>query len=178
MRRTLALCAIVSGGLYVLIHLSGIPVHDQSRVPFPDGLLADRIVIEKAKHKLTIYKEDRPIRTYQASLGRGGLEAKAIEGDGRTPEGAYRIAGRNSRSAYHLSLKISYPELRDIEAARLRGQSPGGDIMIHGIRNGLGWVDGLHRWVDWTAGCVAVTNDEIEELWRVVPDDTPVEIRP
>jgi murein L,D-transpeptidase YafK len=81
-------------------------------------------------------------------------------------------------SDFHRALHLSYPKERDIDQAAARGVSPGGDIMIHGIRNGLGWIGAFHRRTDWTAGCIAVTDFEIEEIWRAVPDGTPVEIRP
>jgi len=144
----------------------------------PGALRADRIVIEKAAHRLTLFAGDRAVKTYAVALGHGGTAPKTRQGDGRTPEGRYRIDGRNPGSRYHLALHISYPEARDIQAAGARGVSPGGDIMIHGLPNGLGAIGSLHRTTDWTAGCIAVTDDEIEEIWRAVPDGTPVEIRP
>jgi murein L,D-transpeptidase YafK len=139
---------------------------------------ADRILIEKKAHAMTLFSGGHPLRRYAVALGRGGLEPKAREGDDKTPEGLYRIDARNARSAFHLALHISYPEARDTERAAARAENPGSDIMIHGIRNGLGWLGSLHRRLDWTAGCVAVTDPEIEEIWRVVPIGTPVEIRP
>ena len=100
------------------------------------------------------------------------------EGDNRVPEGRYRIEGRNAQSAFYLSLHISYPDAADASRAHSRGDAPGGDIMIHGIRNGLGWVGRFHRWIDWTAGCIAVTDGEIKEIWTAVPDGAAVEIKP
>jgi murein L,D-transpeptidase YafK len=94
----------------------------------------------------------------------------------KVPEGDYRITGRNPRSAFHLSLRIGYPTPPQAQAARSRGVAPGGDIMIHGLGNGFGWIGGANRRLDWTRGCVAVTNAEIEEIWRLVPDGTLVEI--
>jgi murein L,D-transpeptidase YafK len=99
-------------------------------------------------------------------------------GDGRTPEGIYSVDGRNPKSAFHFSLHLSYPNSADTARASAMGVPPGGDIMIHGIKNGLGWLGSLHRFVDWTQGCVAVTNDEIEEIWDMVPDGIRVEIVP
>lgn len=126
---------------------------------------------------MTLLRDGEPLRTYAVAIGRGGLEAKTREGDGLTPEGHYHINGRNPGSGYHLSLRISYPDAKDRAAAAARGESPGGDIMIHGLRNGFGWLGPVQHLVDWTQGCVAVTNEEVEEIWRVVPDGTPVEIR-
>jgi murein L,D-transpeptidase YafK len=103
---------------------------------------------------------------------------KRCQGDNRTPEGTYRISGRNRHSSYHRSLRISYPDEGDRKRARALGCSPGGDIMIHGLPNGRGAIGALHRMYDWTAGCIAVTNPEIEEIWAAVPDGTEIEIRP
>jgi len=96
----------------------------------------------------------------------------------KTPEGVYKIDNRNAQSSFHLALHISYPSNDDNARAAERGVSAGFDIMIHGIRNGLGWMGAFHRRKDWTAGCIALNNEEIEELWRVTPDGTTIEIRP
>lgn len=156
--------------------LAGSVVRDQS--PLSPALLADRIVVHKAERELLLVAEGKTLKRYRIALGGHPRGHKTQEGDRRTPEGAYRIAGRNPRSAYHLSLRISYPNEDDRMQAARRGVSPGGDIMIHGLPNGFGWIGRLHRWVDWTAGCIAVTDSEIEEIWRSVPDGTPVEIKP
>jgi murein L,D-transpeptidase YafK len=103
---------------------------------------------------------------------------KQREGDGRTPEGRYAIDFKNPRSRFHLALRISYPDASDRDSARRRGVPPGGDIMIHGLPNGLGWLGKYHLWRDWTDGCIAVTNGQIEEIWASVDVGTPVEIRP
>lgn len=137
----------------------------------------DRIVVHKAKHEMVLLRAGKILRVYQVALGRGGLEAKQEAGDNKVPEGTYHIAGRNVASAYHRSLKIGYPTPRQLEDARARGIDPGGAIMIHGIRNGLGWIGPLHRQIDWTRGCVAVTNSEIEEIWQLVPNGTIIDIR-
>ena len=101
-----------------------------------------------------------------------------MKGDNKTPEGTYTIESRNRRSDFHFSLRISYPNEKDRKRAKELGVSPGGDIMIHGIKNGLSYVGGFHSTVDWTEGCIAVTNKEMEEIARLVPNGTPVEIRP
>ena len=142
------------------------------------SVLADHILIEKAAHKMTLYAGDHILKTYTVALGRGGLEAKGWRGDNKTPEGNYKIDSRNPHSLFHLSLHISYPNQEDIARATTQGKDPGGDIMIHGIRNGLGWIGTLQRKFDWTAGCIAVTDPEIEEIWSLIPDGTAVEIRP
>jgi len=140
--------------------------------------MSDRVVILKSDHRLILYSGDVVIKTYGIAIGRGGLMPKEREGDRRTPEGRYRIDRRKKNSRFHRALHNSYPNEVDRKRAEKLEVNPGGDIMIHGIRNGLGWLGSLHRTFDWTSGCVAVTDSEIEEIWNLVPDGTPVEIRP
>jgi len=139
---------------------------------------ADSVLILKKDHLLELLKGGKVIRTYRVALGRGGLAAKEREGDELTPEGNYIIDSRNAASHYHKALHISYPNVEDRQRAAKLGVSPGGAIMIHGLPNGLGWMGPAHRAYDWTLGCVAVTDAEIDEIWDMVPDGTPVEIRP
>jgi murein L,D-transpeptidase YafK len=146
--------------------------------PLASEASANRLVVDKTDRTLTLFQDERPLKTYRVALGRGEPGAKRQEGDGKTPEGSYRIVGRNPRSGYHLSLRVSYPEAEDISIAKRIGAPPGGDIMIHGLKNGLGFVGAAHRLMNWTDGCIAVTNDEMDEIWRVVRDGSPIEIRP
>jgi murein L,D-transpeptidase YafK len=146
--------------------------------PLPSGTTIDRIVVEKSARKLSIFRGEEKIKTYRVALGRNPVGAKEQEGDMKTPEGIYKIDNRNAQSNFHLALHISYPSDEDNARVTERGVPAGFDIMIHGIRNGVGWIGAFHRWEDWTAGCIALTDEEIEELWRVTPDGTPVEIRP
>jgi murein L,D-transpeptidase YafK len=146
--------------------------------PLHPGSVADAVLIDKGDKTLSLIRDGRVLKTYRVSFGGNPVGHKQREGDERTPEGSYRIEGRNPRSGFHRSLHVSYPNRRDVERARAAGVSPGGDIMIHGIRNRLGWLGRMHRWVNWTDGCVAVTNREMDEIWRAVPDGTPIEIRP
>jgi tetratricopeptide (TPR) repeat protein len=139
---------------------------------------ADSIVIEKKERRLTLFSKGRPIKTYKIALGGNPVGPKERQGDNKTPEGTYIIDSRIKDSRYHLSLHISYPNEKDKKRARQLGVSPGGDIMIHGIKNGFSWVGDLHTEVDWTKGCIAVTDDEIEEIDQLVPNGTTVEIRP
>lgn len=139
---------------------------------------ADRVLILKKEHKLMLLSGGAVIRTYSVAIGKGGLSPKQRKGDHKTPEGLYKIDRRKENSSFHRALHISYPNEADIERASKLGVEPGGDIMIHGIANGLGWIGSLHRLIDWTDGCVAVTDAEIDEVWSLVPDGTPVEIRP
>ena len=151
-------------------------------IPAPSAIrtevLVDRVRIEKASRTLILFSGDEVLKTYHVSLGRHPAGRKETRGDGRTPEGRYIIDGRNANSRFHLALHISYPDDNDRARAKALGTDPGGEIMIHGLTNGLGWLGRLHRLVDWTNGCIAVTNAEIEEIWGLVPDGTAVEIVP
>ena len=118
------------------------------------------------------------LKTYKIALGSEPNGPKTRQGDHRTPEGVYVIDSRNAQSKFHRSLHISYPNAADREHARKLGVSPGGDIFIHGLPNGYGFIGAAHRARDWTDGCVAVTDQEIEEIWKLVDNGTPVEIRP
>lgn len=145
----------------------------------PTALLAqdvDHIIIDKSARTLELMAGAKTIKTYRSiKLGDAPRGHKQFEGDEKTPEGEYRIDGRNGGSRYHLSLRISYPNAADREHARRAGRSPGGDIFIHGQPNG----SALTRIpFDWTDGCIALSNGEIEELWRQVKVGTRVTIRP
>jgi murein L,D-transpeptidase YafK len=146
--------------------------------PTPTRQTADSILILKKDHVLELLKGGKVIRTYKVALGRGGLAPKEREGDGRTPEGHYIIDSRNAESHYHKALHISYPNAEDSKRAAKLGVAPGGAIMIHGLPNGMGWLGAAHRLYDWTLGCIAVTDQEIDEIWDMAPTGTPVEIRP
>lgn len=139
---------------------------------------ADKILIEKKERRLTLISKGKVLKTYQIALGGNPNGPKERQGDNKTPEGTYVIDSRNKDSRYHLSLHISYPNEKDKKRARELGVSPGGDIMIHGIKNGFSWVGDLHTEVDWTKGCIAVTDEEIEEIEKLAPNGTIVEIRP
>ncbi len=149
-----------------------------SRRPLSAGTRADLVVVDKSERRLTLMSGGREVRSYDIALGPSPEGHKQQEGDGRTPEGRYVIDWRNVNSAFHRSLHISYPNAGDRARARRRGVDPGGAIMIHGLPNGMGTLGGLHVASDWTLGCIAVTSEEIEEIWRVVRDGTPIEIGP
>jgi L,D-peptidoglycan transpeptidase YkuD (ErfK/YbiS/YcfS/YnhG family) len=140
--------------------------------------LADKVLIEKIERRLTLLSKGEVIKTYKIALGGNPVGPKERQGDNKTPEGTYIIDSRNRDSGYHLSLHISYPNEKDKMRAKQLGVSPGGDIMIHGIKNGLSWVGASHAEVDWTKGCIAVTDEEMEEIYKLVPNGTIVEIRP
>jgi murein L,D-transpeptidase YafK len=143
-----------------------------------DGVKVDRVIIEKGERRLTLLRGQEAYRTYSVALGAAPKGPKRFEGDQRTPEGVYAIDFRNANSTYHLALRISYPNEFDRMRALEAGLDPGGQIMIHGLRNGQGWLGQRHLGDDWTDGCIAVTNAEIEEIWSLVDLGTPVEIRP
>jgi murein L,D-transpeptidase YafK len=144
--------------------------------PSPAGP-ADRIYISKSEHWMAVYRQGEIIREFRVALGRGGLKPKVRAGDGRVPEGLYTISAHNPNSAYHRSLRINYPSAEQSAEAAARGLRAGGDIMIHGLPNGRGWIGSRHRTVDWTDGCIAITNPEMDWLYQAVPDGTPIEIR-
>jgi murein L,D-transpeptidase YafK len=139
---------------------------------------ADRILIEKKARRLILISKGEVLKTYKIALGGNPNGPKEMQGDNKTPEGTYVIDSRNRGSNYYRSLRISYPNEKDKMRANELGVSPGGDIMIHGIKNGFSWVGDAHTEVDWTRGCIAVTDEEIEEIDKLVPDGTLVEIRP
>jgi murein L,D-transpeptidase YafK len=118
------------------------------------------------------------IKTYAIALGGNPTGDKELEGDKRTPEGKYFIDGKNPNSDYHKNLGISYPDKTDIAEASDRNVKPGGEIKIHGIRNGFGFIGKFHRITDWTAGCIALTDDEVDELYECVKTGTPIIINP
>jgi len=138
----------------------------------------DLIRVYKHDHWMAVYRDGQIVREFFVSLGRGGLGPKRHWGDGRVPEGVYPITAHNPRSSYHLSLRIGYPTAQQVAVAREAGLNAGGDIMIHGLPNGNGWIGSRQMRLDWTEGCIALTNPEIEWLYRVVADGTPIEIYP
>ena len=148
--------------------------------PNPNAVafVADSIVVEKSRRTMTLYNQGTPVRIYFIALGQNPLGDKIGIGDNRTPEGIYYIAGHNPASKYHLSLRVSYPNEQDVAEARARGRAPGGDIMIHGLPRGFENVGADHRQRDWTNGCIAVTNAEIEEIWSAIPDGAAIHIKP
>lgn len=142
----------------------------------PAGIKADSILVDKSDRTLILYKANEEVARYKnIRFGDAPEGHKRFEGDERTPEGRYTIDGRNPGSSYHLSLRISYPNASDRAYAEARGKSPGGDIFIHGQPNGR---NGGPIKSDWTDGCIALSNTEVEQIWRVVPDGTVITIRP
>lgn len=144
-------------------------------IPERRGLAGDYVLVDKSDRTLTVYQGSRPLRIFRAiQFGDAPMGHKRFQGDERTPEGLYTIDLRNPQSSYYLSLRISYPNAADRAFAAQYGRSPGGDIYIHGQPNAMTY--GRMRG-DWTDGCIALSNEEMAELWRLVPDGTPIEIR-
>jgi len=142
------------------------------------GTIADRILVAKSTRTMTLFSKGKPLRTYKVALGGQPVGAKERVGDHKTPEGHYVVAVKLANSQFYRALRISYPNAQDIQRARKLGVDPGGLVEIHGLGRRFGWLGTLHRKTDWTDGCVAVTNEEIDEIWKLVPGGTPVEIRP
>ena len=141
-------------------------------------LHTDRVVVLKSERTLQLVNHERLIKAYKVALGGDPIGPKTRQGDHKTPEGSYVLDFRNAHSKFYKAIHISYPSARDRAAAREQGASPGGDVFLHGLPNGFGYLGAAHRLKDWTDGCIAVTNAEIDEIWGAVPDGTPIEIQP
>lgn len=139
---------------------------------------ADRIEVHKADRTMNLLRDGKVLKTYKVALSTVPSGAKDREGDHKVPEGLYLVDRKNPHSTFHLALHINYPNAADRERAKKLGVRPGGDIEIHGLGPKFGWIGAAHRKVDWTDGCVAVTNEEIEEIWEMVDVGTPVSIVP
>ena len=177
MKRLLRLLALVVFERRCLDGLAGLC--PASRAPPPQSAAVDRIdriLIEKSARRLTASRDGETVLEFPIALGFAPAGDKEQEGDGKTPEGVFRIDRRNPNSAYHLSLGINYPQPEDRARAQTAGVSPGGDIFIHGQPNAVGNLVTLPG--DWTAGCIAVSNEQMETLWRLAEIGTEVEIRP
>jgi murein L,D-transpeptidase YafK len=161
-----------------LLAASLLAPREEVALPPPPPLTGqiDRIVIEKAARRMQLFQGDRAVRTYRIALGFAPEGDKQRQGDGKTPEGEFTVDRRNGSSAFHLSLGLDYPRPEDRAMAAAGGYDPGGDIFIHGQPNAL--PEGLKLRGDWTAGCIAVTNSEMREIWAVTPIGTKVEVRP
>jgi murein L,D-transpeptidase YafK len=139
---------------------------------------ADRVVVYKSERKLVLLSQGKEVRSYKVALGSEPVGPKTRHGDHRTPEGLYTLDSRNPNSHFYKAFHISYPNPKDIATAKKLGVSPGGDIMLHGLPKEYAWVGKAHTLHDWTDGCIAVTNEEMDELWKLVPVGTPIEIKP
>ena len=142
-----------------------------------DNITIDKIVVFKSEHKLFAYSKNQLVVIYKVAIGKNPIGAKEYEGDLKTPEGLYIINSKNPYSGYHKNLGISYPNNNDIKKARQLGKPAGGDIKLHGLKNGQGYIGKFLRWKDWTNGCIALTNSELDELYNHTPIGTSIEIR-
>ena len=142
------------------------------------GEKADFVVVEKSKNLLSLYKADRLLASYHAVFGGNPVGPKEMKGDDKTPEGRYILDSKKSNSAFHKAFHVSYPNSKDIERAKKLGVDPGGDIMVHGQKNGLGWASFISQRFNWSKGCVALSNEDIDAMWEAVDAGTSIEIRP
>jgi murein L,D-transpeptidase YafK len=166
----------LAAALVVLAVTPGEPVRAQ--IPHFKPAKADLVIVRKAARSLELLEAGRVIASYRIALGRAPDGPKRQEGDGRTPEGVYTLDWRNANSNFHRSLHISYPRAWDDLRALRWGVSPGGEIMVHGLPNGVSAARVGHPYVDWTDGCIALTNEEIDEIWARVDDGTTIIIYP
>lgn len=148
------------------------------RFQFYEGPQVTSVVINKSSRKLYLLHKEEVLREYDVDLGFAPQGHKQFEGDGKTPEGTYVIDRRNPNSRYHLSVGISYPNVEDRATAEAAGKKPGGEIFIHGQPNNPKERKRAARVSDWTAGCIAVSNDDIEEIYAMVQDGTTIALRP
>jgi murein L,D-transpeptidase YafK len=170
-----AIATVVSIAFSIAVAFMAVPIASaQAAWPpplAPASKRADEIRVDKSERRMELLRDGKAIKTYRILLGDAPVGHKRQQGDERTPEGRYSITFRNDKSRFHLSLRISYPDEADRAQAQARGVDPGGDIMIHGST-----PPGYSR--DWTDGCIALTNQQIEEVWRLVPVGTPIIISP
>jgi murein L,D-transpeptidase YafK len=162
--------------LLILCVCGALPVDSQTTST--PAKKADRIVIVKSTRTMTLMNGGKVLKTYKVALSAHPIGGKERVGDDKTPEGLYSVDWKNAQSKFHLALHVSYPNAADRERAKKLGVDPGGEIEIHGIGAKYGYLGALHRQVDWTAGCIAVTNEEIDEIWKLVAVGTPIEIKP
>jgi murein L,D-transpeptidase YafK len=173
MNKKLSAVSVISS-VFVLLSLSCI-----CSEPAQASLLkADKVVVIKGERLMMLLKNGEILKTYKVALGRNPVGQKMRQGDKKTPEGTYYLDWRTDHSKFHRALHISYPNAADIRKARALGVSPGSSVMIHGLPDGFGDLGEMHRTIDWTKGCIALTNEEIDEIWRLVPVGTPIEIKP
>ena len=142
----------------------------------PKNVIIDKVFVDKSKRILQLLSDNKVIKTYHVALGGNPTGHKQKQGDSRTPVGSYNLDYKNEKSKFYRSIHVSYPNAADKAFAKKLGVSPGGDIMIHGQKNGFGALDPVTQKLDWTEGCIAVTNDEIDEIMAAVKVGTAIEI--
>lgn len=147
-------------------------------LPAAGSEMATRVVLIKHTRTLSLYHGDQLLGSYRVALGSHPTGAKQQQGDGRTPEGHYLLDRKNQGSTFYKAIHVSYPDAADRAQARRNGVDPGGDIMIHGQKNGLGWAASITQRLDWTRGCIAVSDGDMDRIWSMVPPGTPILITP
>lgn len=143
-----------------------------------DAQKADLVIVKKSESRLYLERRGKPFASFRVAFGAQPEGHKQREGDERTPEGRYVLDSKNAKSAFYKSIHISYPNAQDALSAKARGVSPGGMVMIHGQRNGLGWLAPIAQWINWTDGCVGLSNGDMDVVWGAVDVGTPIEIQP
>lgn len=176
MRRSSILSAFLAG--FVLTAAQNGAAISGTQTAYLMSAKADRVVVLKTERKLILMQGDFVLRVYRVALGRYPLGHKQHEGDAKTPEGAYTLDFKLEDSDFYRAIRVSYPNERDISYAQKRGLDPGGKIMIHGLPNQLSAARVGHPMIDWTQGCIAVTNHEMDEIWSMIDPGTPIEIHP
>ena len=164
--------------LAIILFVIGMVYNFYPEPKLPVNANVDSLVVEKSRNRMMAYGNGKLLKTYKVSFGDAPVGHKEFEGDEKTPEGFYTIDAKNDKSGYHKNLGVSYPNAQDIARAKLIGKSPGGDIKIHGIRNGIGVINKFQRLFNWTNGCIAITNSEVDELFLAVKIGTKIEIKP
>lgn len=142
------------------------------------GVGVDHVIVYKHERRMVLLSKSKEVKSYRVALGGEPVGKKTRQGDHRTPEGSYIWDSRNPDSQFYKAFHISYPNQHDLAAARRLGVSPGGDIMLHGLPKAYAWVGNAHTLHDWTDGCIAVTDQEMDEIWQLVGVGTPIEIKP
>lgn len=138
----------------------------------------DTVLVKKSEKRMYLFAEGKSIKEYKVVFGANPKGHKQKEGDERTPEGKYILDYKKENSSFYKAIHISYPNENDKVKAQYLGLNPGGSIMIHGQKNGLSWLSWLSQWFNWTDGCIAVTNAEMDEIWGLVNEGAPIEIQP
>ena len=162
---------VLTSGILLLAICLASPARDHA-------VIADRIVVYKHERKLVLLAQGKELKSYRVALGGEPVGPKTRQGDHRTPEGSYVLDSRNPNSQFYKAFHVSYPNPQDVAAAKKLGVSPGGDIMLHGLPRKYAWVGKAHTLHDWTDGCVAVTDEEMDEIWKLVRVGTPIDIKP
>ncbi len=175
--RRIGIFSAFLAGLFLTGAQSGATISG-TQTAFLMSAKADRVVVLKTERKMVLMQGDLVLRVYRIALGRYPLGHKQREGDARTPEGTYTLDFKLKDSEFYKAIHVSYPNEQDISYAQARGVDPGGKIMIHGLPNKVKATRVGHPMIDWTQGCIAVTNHEMDEIWRMIDPGTPIEIHP